>query len=167
MWAKEGTDPSAKPREASFESVGVVEEIIEAAKKSRAKEQSLHSALRCAEEREASVREITSATPEDVQTWLGDIKDRRDAEDRRLFLNAEQYEMVARIAGRVVEELRAEADGNAEYGEPLRWCLHGGPGTGKSHVLKVVKEELFQGILKWDMGVNFEIGVAGGHGTAP
>ena len=65
--------------------------------------------------------------------------------------------MVARIADRVVEELRAEADGNAEYWEPLRWCLHGGPGTGKSHVLKVVKEELFQGILKWDMGVNFQI----------
>ena len=33
----------------------------------------------------------------------------------------------------------------------------GGPGTGKSHVLKLVKQELFEGILKWNMGVQFQV----------
>ena len=32
-----------------------------------------------------------------------------------------------------------------------------GPGTGKSHVIKVVKERLFQGLLKWDVGLQFQI----------
>ena len=24
--------------------------------------------------------------------------------------------------------------------EPLRWAMHGGPGTGKTHVIKIIKE---------------------------
>ena len=35
--------------------------------------------------------------------------------------------------------------------------MHGGPGTGKSHVIKILKEELFGQILKWNMGVEFQI----------
>ena len=41
--------------------------------------------------------------------------------------------------------------------EPFRWMLHGGPGTGKSHVLRILKRELFERILGWDMSVNFQI----------
>ena len=42
-------------------------------------------------------------------------------------------------------------------GEPLRWCVHGGPGTGKSHIIKILKEELFEKVLHWNMGAEFQI----------
>ena len=48
------------------------------------------------------------------------------------------------VAMRVCDEMRAVKKGNfSALGEPLRWCVHGGPGTGKSHVIKILKEELF------------------------
>ena len=37
--------------------------------------------------------------------------------------------------------------------EPIRWSMHGGPGTGKTHVIKIIKEELFEKVLKWNIGV--------------
>ena len=41
--------------------------------------------------------------------------------------------------------------------EPLRWAMHGGPGTGKTHVIKIIKEELFEKVLKWNTSVEFQI----------
>eukprot|EP00959_Pyramimonas_sp_CCMP1952_P284127 5938786-Pyramimonas_sp.AAC.1 len=35
--------------------------------------------------------------------------------------------------------------------------MHGGPGTGKSHVLWILRKELFEGIVKWTIGVHFQI----------
>ena len=36
--------------------------------------------------------------------------------------------------------------------------VHGGPGTGKSHVVKrVVKEELFDQILHWQQGLDYQV----------
>ena len=35
--------------------------------------------------------------------------------------------------------------------------MHGGSGTGKTHVIKIIKEELFEKVLKWNIGVNFQI----------
>ena len=40
--------------------------------------------------------------------------------------------------------------------EPLRWLIHGGPGTGKSHALKQIRE-LFTDVLHWDIGVQYQI----------
>ena len=39
--------------------------------------------------------------------------------------------------------------------EPLRWSMHGGPGAGETHVIKIIKEQLFETLLPWDIGVNF------------
>ena len=47
-------------------------------------------------------------------------------------------------------------DPSADFGEPLRWLVHGGPGTGKSHVIKLVKE-LFTDVLGWDIGIELQI----------
>ena len=41
--------------------------------------------------------------------------------------------------------------------EPLRWAMHGGPGTGKTHVTKTIKEELFGNVLKWNASVEYQI----------
>ena len=43
------------------------------------------------------------------------------------------------------------------FPEPLRWSMHGGPGTGETHVIKIVKEELLEKVLKWNIGVKFQI----------
>ena len=75
----------------------------------------------------------------------------------KLVLNAEQFDAVKKIADRVVVELRHAAKGNLDFGEPLRWLVHGGPGTGKSHVILQIKE-LFEHVLHWDIGVHFQIG---------
>ena len=43
----------------------------------------------------------------------------------------------------VVQEILSE---NAGVLEPLRWAVHGGPGTGKSYVLNRLRKELFEDI---------------------
>ena len=35
--------------------------------------------------------------------------------------------------------------------------MHGGPGTGQTHVIKSIKEEFFENVLKWNIGVKFQI----------
>ena len=74
----------------------------------------------------------------------------------RRVCNDKQYEAVLLVARRVQQELLAASDPAADFGEPVRWLLHGGPGTGKSHVVKLVKE-LFTEVLKWDIGVQFQV----------
>ena len=65
-----------------------------------------------------------------------------DAQEQRWekYCNAEQYEFVELVARRVIQEMRAEGDGHEIYCEPLRWFLHGGPGTGKTHAVKIVPQ---------------------------
>mgnify|MGYP003323788527 CR=1 FL=1 len=41
--------------------------------------------------------------------------------------------------------------------EPLRWAMHGGPGTGKTHVIKLIKHELFEKVLGWKTTVELQI----------
>ena len=65
--------------------------------------------------------------------------------------------MVEKVAARVMMEMEAEGDTNLDAGEPLRWLLHGRPGTGKSHVIKVIKDRLFHDVLQWDMGTQYQI----------
>ena len=64
----------------------------------------------------------------------------------------------AEFCRRIVEQMKAEmqpAEGATP--EPLRWALHGGPGTGKSHTLKLIREELFEQIAGWTRGSQYQI----------
>ena len=70
--------------------------------------------------------------------------------------NPEQSAFCAKVADRVANELR-EARGDEATSEPLRWVLHGGPGTGKSYTLKLLRRDLFEGVLGWQHGVDFQI----------
>ena len=56
------------------------------------------------------------------------------------MLNKLQYEMVTKVANRVCEEIEMVAGGNNINTEPMRWSLHGGPGTSKSHVVNMLKQ---------------------------
>ena len=62
--------------------------------------------------------------------------------------NAKQAEVCRRVECQVLEELSSDSLAV----EPLRWAVHGGPGTGKSYVLNRIRKELFEDILSWKQG---------------
>ena len=67
----------------------------------------MHGAVREAQGREASMRSLTAATVEDVQSWLEGIKNERNDKGKLLF-NTRQYVMVKQMSERVMQELAAE-----------------------------------------------------------
>ena len=88
--------------------------------------------------------------------WLGEIKKKRK-KDGRHVLNKGQFAMVKMVVERILEEAKELGEKGCIKSEPMRWLLHGGPGTGKSHVIKIIHEELFQNILKWNMSIEYQI----------
>ena len=68
--------------------------------------------------------------------------------------NAKQAEVCRKVAGEVLQEISTES---FEALEPLRWAVHGGPGTGKSYVLTRIRTELFEDILGWKQGDEFQV----------
>ena len=91
-----------------------------------------------------------------MQTWLSNIQTRR-SDDGRHVLNEKQYDMVSLVVKQVCKEIRASNTGNYSDWSPFRWSMHGGPGTGKSHVIKIIKSELFEQVLKWKIVEDFQI----------
>ncbi|CAE7375727.1 unnamed protein product [Symbiodinium microadriaticum] len=82
---------------------------------------------------------------------------KRTAEDGRRICNAQQHGFLSRVIERVVQEMRTgEMHSGSREEDPLRWVLHGGPGTGKTHAIKLLRTELFEGILGWQAGVHFQ-----------
>ena len=60
------------------------------------------------------------------------------------------------MAARVAAELRGEPHDLA-MDDPLRWVLHGGPGTGKSYTLNLIRKGLFEETLGWQQGVEYQV----------
>ena len=78
--------------------------------------------------------------------------------NNRKLLNASQMQVVDQIVERVCQEMIDQVTGTLDRDqEPLRWAMHGGPGTGKTHVIKIIREELFQKVLGWEIGAEFQI----------
>ena len=74
--------------------------------------------------------------------------------------NLEQLAFLETVCARVKAEAVSGQDrgGMAEINtEALRWALHGGPGTGKSYVLNLLRCELFEHCLGWRQGVEFQV----------
>ena len=96
---------------------------------------------------------LRKAAEGSVQTWLADLKSNSRC-------NADQRSFCEKVAGRVLTELqesRLEPNHSFPHAEPLRWVLHGGPGIGKSHTLKLLRTEFFEQVLEWQHGVEFQI----------
>ena len=73
-------------------------------------------------------------------------------------LNTSQHEVLENVVQRICEEvIDLEAGYIDTTKEPLRWAMHGGPGTGEAHVIKVMKEELFEKVSKWNASVEYQI----------
>ena len=63
-------------------------------------------------------------------------------------LSDDQRGLLQRIADRCYQEADDDAAGRCSSSEPLRWLLHGKPGTGKSHVLRCIIA-FFEECLHW------------------
>jgi hypothetical protein len=70
-------------------------------------------------------------------------------------LKRAQYEMLGKICHRLCRELSQQAKG-LELDEPLLWLMHGGPGAGKSMIIKMLKE-LFRDVCGWQMSLEFQV----------
>ena len=137
----------------------VLQDVLSAAKKSQKREHMPNKGIQTGADVNPTLRQLVGATAHRVHNWLIKKKEERNTEGVKkgeLVVNAEQYEALRKVALRVMDELRHAADGKLDFGEPLRWLIHGGPGTGKSHVIKQVKE-LFTEVLHWDMGVEYQV----------
>ena len=93
-----------------------------------------------------------------IRLWLEDVAARpRTAKNH---CNREQIQFLRHVAERVLRENSTgqDAGATADAGdEPMRWAVHGGPGTGKSHALRILRTELFENILGWRHGIEFKI----------
>ena len=68
----------------------------------------------------------------DTRNWFKEIRV-REGPGKRNILNYSQFEVVEQVAKSVCDEMSALASGDYESSsEPLRWSMHGGPGTGKN-----------------------------------
>ena len=83
-----------------------------------------------------------------IDDWLDGARSR---------VNAKQFDMIQLVADRLKVELGLldpEASTRAEGVEPLRYLLHGPPGTGKSHAVKLLTE-LFD-VAGYKKGMDYE-----------
>lgn len=72
------------------------------------------------------------------------------------MLNENQYDMAFPTATQVCKDIRARNTNNCTDWCPLCWSMHGGPGTGKSHVIKIRKTYLFEQVLKSKITEDFQ-----------
>ena len=100
------------------------------------------------------MRVTSGYSAEDVWTWY-DKKRRAENEQGHPLVKAAQLEMLRIVCQRVCDELQ-ESNDDVARSDPLMWLLHGGPGTGKSEVLIMVKE-LFRDVCGWEMGFEFQM----------
>ena len=96
-------------------------------------------------------------TADGLLGWLG-------SERVQSGLNAKQLELLRVVVERVLVELELVPPDHEialRRAEPLAWLLHGPPGTGKSHVLKFLRE-LFEEQLGYAQGIDYEARASSG-----
>ena len=152
IWKADLENASAQMH--SFVEPGALNDILGAARTSQRREHKYGGQIDN-DIHDPTLRRLLAVSVRDVQEWLEKKKLQRD-ENGKLVVNARQLQALKKVADRIVKELRSAAKGELDFGEPLRWLIHGGPGTGKSHVIKQVKE-LFQDVLRWNMGVEYQV----------
>ena len=123
-----------------------ISKALLAAKASQKKEYGASLAGRKAGE--PTFRTGKAFTVEDVWAWY-----RKQAGKKTV--RAKQLEMLKVVCQRVCDELSENNDG-ACRSHPLIHLLHGIPGTGKSEVLKMIRN-LFQEVCGWEQGLDFQI----------
>ncbi len=130
------------------------ERILQAAQASRSQAATLaasRSHLRLGGvEKQPQVRERQAVTADLLLNWL-------HGDRLRSQMNAKQHELLGLVVDRIlIEHGLAQAEDTAlRRSDPLVWLMHGGPGTGKTHVLPFLRE-LF-GMLDYLQGIEYEV----------
>ena len=93
-------------------------------------------------------RAYTAWNHKTATSWLRALQQ----SDKRL--NSEQEAFMRRIIDRCQQEAR-DLTGSFKNSEPLRDCLLGFPGTGKSTCINTVRD-FFEKVLHWEKGVQFQ-----------
>ena len=122
-----------------------------ARKAARAKPATTQHGLLPPKEQSAAVFCAPTHVKDAVRTWSAQLAE-------TAACNPEQESFCAKVAARVLQELEdSQLEPGVPHSKPLRWVLHGGPGTGKSHTLKLVRKELFETTLGWTHGIHFQV----------
>ena len=85
--------------------------------------------------READCKLVTLKNPDQIRAWFVNKRHEKTESGKPLY-NEKQLQVICKVVNRICEEM----EDKAHVTEPLLWCMHGGPGVGKSHVLKGLKE---------------------------
>ena len=87
-------------------------------------------------ERHESCTKREVPTAQQMRQWMQRKKDEKRSESTVPEYTAKQLEFMEKIVKRACEE-RGD---DQRTTDPLIWCMHGGPGVGKSHTLKLMRE---------------------------
>ena len=88
------------------------------------------------DENTAAVCEVVQLkTVDDVRQWFAQLRLEKDKEGKPQY-KEKQLEMIGKVVDRVCEEMTDAV----QLSDPLLWCMHGGPGVGKSYVLKAIRD---------------------------
>ena len=116
--------------------------VLDSAKRSQRREASSKSVLQSSP-RVASVTASTTASSNELRAWLRDVDTPRDSTRRRVRTNL-LCDVLEQVTDRVCVEIAMAVDETITDEEALRWSLHAGLGTGKSHVIKVFKQDVIE-----------------------
>ena len=106
-----------------------------------------------AAQRDGVVKMRSSLTADKIRSWLKDKCSEVDECDQPR-MKKKQAEVLERVTQRVLTE-HVEAN-LSDKSEPLRWCVHGGPGVGKSYVIQQIRQ-FFEDVCDWEQGLDFQI----------
>ena len=65
-----------------------------------------------------------------------------DGPDKNLRCNPEQQQMVESVVDQIIKDMTYVQDKRRTRPKQFIRLLHGGPGTGKSHVIKILRQKL-------------------------
>ena len=141
-----GGDASSRVASVSALPTSFVDNVLKEAMASKRKEKEAKALANDYRKVAAAVRHLRAPTVGDARARVEELRT-RTSPDGRAHLNAKQFEAVSAVADRLISQLTGAAGVDVAGDEALRWVVHGGPGTGKSHVLKTIRDELFVGVM--------------------
>ena len=112
-----------------------------------------YSALSC-QSSDPSLRQAKRYSTADLDAWITKTRGQKDKHGQPLWKDA-QIEVLRVVSRRMCVELQEQAS-DVPMSQPLIWLVHGSPGTGKSEVLKLIKQ-MYADVCGWQMGLQYQM----------
>jgi len=156
VWPRGASQGDCRRRAEFAAAGGMVKHALRAAAASRKRAATLAPSSNADPRPAAVATAIVSAG--EVQRWYEDLRSRVN-EDCRRYVNDAQccfVGVVVSASAKFCEELSGTA--GVQDNGALRLVLHGGPGAGKSYVVKsILVDELFFSVLHWTAGLDYQL----------